>query len=304
MAPRLDGSIPPLTTFAAIGVVIGSAVLLGIGEGNSDLADGVEWTVWKLCGGLSVAIFLVIFGLGLRILRRPGDWGIDEAAERTRTYALVISAVLAGAFVWKALNWNYDADLDAINDVQSRTNSLLLVALVAAAPMVTAVWLAHEQCLRLGDKLPERPLGDNVRELLELWRLMVTCIAAFASGVVVALITSGALRATQLAAHPDDQDRFPASNVLFYGAFFAVMLTLLALPMVVTWRARARELVKVAHPLPADGLPTEDWAKGRARLEATLHLDRGLLANPLTALTIFTPLVTSLLAAFVPQLGG
>lgn len=298
------GSIPPLTTFASIVVVIGSAVLLGVGDGDSELANGVPWTVWKLCGGLAVGLFLTIFVLGVRILRDPGDWGIVEAQPRIRPYLLAIGVVLTAAFVWKALNWNYDPDLDAINDVQSRTNSLLLTALVAAAPMVTVVWLAHEECLRLREVMPGRSLGENVKHLLRLWRLLVTCIGAFAVGVVAALVTSGALRATQLAAHPDDVDRFPPSNVLFYGAFFAVLLTLLALPMVLTWRARARDLVSTAHPLPDDGLPTDAWASERDRLEKALHLDTGLFANPLTALTIFTPLVTSLLAAFIPQLGS
>lgn len=276
---------------------------MGVGEGESELADSVEWTVWKLCGGLAIGLFLGIFLLGVRILGKPDEWGIIEARPRTRPYLLAISGFLATAFVWKALDWNYDAELDAINDVQSRTNSLLLVALVAAAPMVTVVWLAHEESLNLREVMPDRSLADNVNHLLKLWRLLVTCIGAFAVGVVAALITSGALRATQLAAHPDDQGRFPASNVLLYGAFFAVMLTLLALPMVLTWRARARDLVRTTHPLPADGVPTDTWESERDRLEKTLHLDTGLFANPLTALTIFTPLVTSLLAAFIPQLG-
>lgn len=298
------GTVPPLTTLASFIVVIGSAVLLGVGEGDSDLANGVPWTVWKLCGGLAIGLFLTIFLLGLRILRDPADWGIVEARPRIRAYLTVITVALAAAFVWKALTWNYDAELDVIHDVQSRTNSLLLAGFVAAAPMVTIVWLAHEECLRLRVAMPGRSLADNVKHLLRLWRLLVTCIAAFAVGVVAALITSGALRATQLAAHPGDEDRFPATNVLFYGAFFAVMLTMLALPMVLAWRARARELVSAARPLPDDGIPTEAWTDDRDRLEKTLHLDTGLFANPLTALTIFTPLITSLLAAFIPQLGS
>jgi len=45
-------------------------------------------------------------------------------------------------------------------------------------------------------------------------------------------------------------------------------------------------------------------SSARARLEKLLHLDVPLLRNPLTALSVFTPLVTAALAAFIPQLGA
>ena len=39
-------------------------------------------------------------------------------------------------------------------------------------------------------------------------------------------------------------------------------------------------------------------------LESLLHLDVGVLKSPITALTVFTPLITAALAGFVPQLGS
>jgi hypothetical protein len=35
-----------------------------------------------------------------------------------------------------------------------------------------------------------------------------------------------------------------------------------------------------------------------------LHLDLSILRNPLTALTVLTPLLISALAAFLPQIAG
>lgn len=298
------GLAPPLTTLASFATILGTAVLLGTGEGDSELARSVPWTVWKLCGGVAVALFLVILGFGVRVLRRPEGWGLRTSTGQVVPYLLSIGVVLAAVFVWKSLNWNYDAELDPIPDVQTRTNALLFAAFCATAPLVTVVWLVHQECLRLRDAVADRPPHDTLAQLLRLWRLLITSLAAFAAGVATALITAGALRAAQLAAHPTEQDRFPATNVLFYGAFFALVLTTLALPMVVTWRARAYQLVNHMLPLPEDGLPTESWLADRSRLQKTLHLDTGIIANPLTALTVFTPLVTSLLAAFIPQLGG
>jgi hypothetical protein len=38
------------------------------------------------------------------------------------------------------------------------------------------------------------------------------------------------------------------------------------------------------------------------QLEQLLHVDVPLLRNPLTALSLFAPLLTSVLAVFIPQL--
>jgi hypothetical protein len=77
----------------------------------------------------------------------------------------------------------------------------------------------------------------------------------------------------------------------------------LNVPLVAAWRRCARRAVDQAYPLPLDGQPAEEWVAARTRLEALLHLDVSLLRNPLTALTILSPLLTSALAAFIPQLG-
>ena len=145
--------------------------------------------------------------------------------------------------------------------------------------------------------------GSASSRLLLLWRLLVTCVTAFAIAVVAAIVNSGALRASFLQAHPHRGTDFPPANVLFYGAFFAVVLSVITVPLVAAWRSSAFAVVERTHPLPPDGLPTEDWMAARARLEKLLHLDVPLLRNPLTALSVFVPLITAALAAFIPQLG-
>ncbi len=139
--------------------------------------------------------------------------------------------------------------------------------------------------------------------MLLLWRLLVTCVTAFAIAVVAAIVNSGALRASFLQAHPGRGAEFPPANVLFYGAFFAIVLSVITIPLVTAWRSCAFAMVDRTHPLPADGQPTEEWMSARTRLEKLLHLDVPLLRNPLTALSIFVPLITATLAAFIPQLG-
>lgn len=130
----------------------------------------------------------------------------------------------------------------------------------------------------------------------------------------MAIILTGALRIAWLAQVEswaaegktsaqvkDLQADFPASDVLVYGAFYAVLLVVIILPLVAAWRASAQEHVDSQYPL-GDKVD-KDWEEGRARVEKALHLDVGLIRNPLTALAVLTPLATAALATYLPQLG-
>jgi hypothetical protein len=204
-----------------------------------------------------------------------------------------------------------------------RTRAVLFTGMLTSIPWLALVWLAHAECHDLQDSLTGAakqpaariagtPAGQAVKQqslavvnarLLVLWRLLTACVTAFAVTVVAAIVNSGALRASFLAAHPARGSEFPPANVLFYGAFFAVILSVITIPLVATWRACAFSVVERSCPLPADGQPTEAWFTARTQLERLLHLDVPLLRNPLTALSIFVPLITAALAAFIPQLG-
>jgi hypothetical protein len=69
---------------------------------------------------------------------------------------------------------------------------------------------------------------------------------------------------------------------------------LITVPLIASWRSRALRLVETVAPTPSPE---------RTSLETQLQLNLPLLKNPLTALNVFAPLVTSVLAAFIPQLG-
>jgi hypothetical protein len=92
--------------------------------------------------------------------------------------------------------------------------------------------------------------------------------------------------------------------VLLYGAFFAVLLSAISIPLVTSWRSKARRLVEQTYPISSPTDVTEDVTNNRNRLDTVLHLDVGLIRNPLTALSVFTPLITAVLAAFIPELAG
>jgi hypothetical protein len=199
-----------------------------------------------------------------------------------------------------------------------RTGAAVVAGLIAGIPWLAIVWLGTAECNELKDvvlKLPEGGLlTDNapavaddyravIKQLLDLWKLLYKCALAFTVAVVAIIVSTGALRAAFLSTRPALAGQFPPANVLFYGAFYALVLLAITMPMAIAWRDRARQVVERTYPLPPDGQPTDAWVAARARLEHLLYLDLPVLRNPLTALNVFTPLITAALVAFIPQLG-
>ena len=185
--------------------------------------------------------------------------------------------------------------------------------MLAALPWLVLVWLVHAECREIGAAArravaadpPEdqHPLYDAAQRLLALWDLLVRCVLAFLVFVVAAVTTSGALRALFVDALPERSDEFPPSAVLLYGMVFALVLLVISIPMIASWRAKASYIAQRLGPVPTDLVVTEGWLEQQARTAALLHLDVPLLRSPLTLLAALTPIVTSLVATFLPLLG-
>jgi hypothetical protein len=322
---RRRPSSPPLVTIVSIALILIAMWLLRFRSSDgSHVSDrfvaGVPWFAWTAVAGLSLAVFAVSFAIGLRaILWPPEALGLDSmpVARRYRYLAVAFLLVAAIAVAMFAGTGAPPAVASMpVSHILLRTRGVVLVGFAATIPWLALVWLAHAICSELpvraatgtvvsdetGTVVAEDDTGAVISRLQRLWRLMTQCITAAAISVVVAIVTAGALRAAFLAYAPSRGDDFPASNVLLYGAFFAVLQAAIGLPLVISWRGRARELVERTYPLPAGGRPTETWWDDRRRLETLLHLNIPLLRNPLAALSIFAPLVTSALAVFIPQL--
>jgi hypothetical protein len=320
-------SSPPVVTLAALGGLFGAAFALGISASTGSaesrkLVASASWVAWLLIGAIALVIFVALFLLAVRVLRRGPEWGLAGSGRRTRNYLIVAAATVAVIAAVILLSGG-EPDIP-VRGLAFRARAVLLGGLVASIPWLALVWLAHAECRDVQDMLGS-PASDStapaagqsagrasahglpaqfIPRLLLLWKLLVSCVTAFAVVVAAAIVNSGALRVAFITAHPARSDQFPPSYVLLYGAFFAVLLSVITVPLVASWRSCAFTVVEQAHPLPADGLPGEDWFSGRARLEKLLHLDVPLLRNPLTALSVFAPLVTAALAAFIPQLGA
>lgn len=297
-----------MITIVVLGLFVVVAAILGLSASTGSRASAAEtasvsWLAWRVVGALAIVVFVMLFAFALRILRNAADWGLMAPGRRGRTYLLAAVLVVGAVGVVIALAGG-EPDIP-VRLLALRARTVLVTGMVAMVPWLALVWLAHAECGDLADALRVSRLPALLSaRLLLLWKLLVACVSAFAVAVVAAIVNSGALRASFLAAHPHRGSAFPASNVLLYGAFFALILSLITIPLVAAWRSCAFEVVERAYPLPPDGLPTDEWLSSRSRLEKLLHLDVPLLRNPLTALSVFLPLVTATLAAFVPQLGA
>ncbi|MEU4194777.1 hypothetical protein AB0E69_22950 [Kribbella sp. NPDC026611] len=319
---------PPVLSIAVIGLAGGVAALIGVDAANgtaesAKLVSGVPWTVWRAVAGMSFVLFVLLTVQAIRILQHPYSWGFYPLAGRTLRYLLAAAAGCGGALIYQQAFPAAMPELPVRNQ-DLRMHLLFWAALVATAPWLTIVWLAHAECRDLAT-LRRRPsiaeareyalaMDDRTRDpelvnqaivqVQKLWQLLKMCSGAFALGVVAAVASAGALRGAFVDTYPDRAHEFPPANVLLYGVLFTLGLAVIAVPLAVAWRNRAAQLLDHACPLPADGQPTQEWEQEARRVATLLHLDLPYVRNPLYLLAVGTPLLVSALAAFLPILAN
>ncbi|MEJ1110876.1 MULTISPECIES: hypothetical protein [unclassified Kribbella] len=305
------------------------AVAAGLGadastgaQASDAFVESAAWDVWRLVAATASVLFLALLLTAVHVLRNANEWGVTGSELKLwphlafgilGTAVLILGRIVVGGGTPEL----------PVKALEVRVGAVLTTSLLAGIPWVVLVWLAHETCHLLQQRIEELPSippvlesssksrskdmkpsrRDVIEQLLRLWRLIELCVGAFALGVVAAIVTASLLRAAFLEAYPARDDEFPTVNVIYYGVLFAAIASLVNLPLIVVWRRSARTMVDHTFPLPPDGQPTEEWVAARTRLEALLHLDVSLLRNPLTAFTILSPLLTSALGAFVPLVG-
>lgn len=296
------------------------ALILALGWGAADDTDvsrtyvnGVGWLAWRTTAALAIAAFLLLFGKGVRFLVYRHEYDLPASSERVRAYGVVAALAIATAISVSAFGtepWRLQIP---VTHIAWRTRAVLYIGLASTVPWFVITWLCHDRC-RPQQQRPWNSADKLTFDQLErLWDVLVYCLRTFAIGVTSAMLTTGALRFAFLEAQPQcdpgykgqrpcTQD-FPAVDVLLFGAAFAIAGSAVALPLILSWRGEAASWVEQQAGPPPEP-PTEDWLADRNRLAAMLHLNTPILREPLTLLGILTPLVTSLLAAFLPQLGG
>jgi len=116
-------------------------------------------------------------------------------------------------------------------------------------------------------------------------------------------LTSDQIAALRAAIHaaglPVSRYPFPATWLLFLGAYFTAVLALIAVPAFISWRSLAMAYVARIYAVPADGRLPENWAAGRSGLKRLLHVERVPIEVAANLLGLLAPLLTAILGSFV-----
>lgn len=159
--------------------------------------------------------------------------------------------------------------------------------LVALAALV-GMWLVEAAIER-------RRSGQLMKELVEylglrddLRRFLDTAAAVIGA----ATLSTGALRGVVVAEVPGAE--FPPEYVLYYGAFFSVLLALAYAPALLACRVAGRQLADTLLPLPETKPESwTDWYTNRGALEALMELDVATSKGVRTGLAVAAPFVGS-----------
>lgn len=294
-----------LATFLLILALSGAVVLWAESTADtaaeSAFAGSQGYRVWTLVIGASLAAWVWLAVAGFAAVRGL----MNDRPKRSIARDIVAFVLLIGVAV-VLLQVVLQGDRPVRVPVEGhRALILTLTAAGAAAiaPWLISMWIVQEQVSSLRHELKRWDRDANrasaVRRLLEMWTSVERSILAVAVLVSTVVLNTGALRAALVPAVLTNE-QFPSTDVLLYGAFFAVLLAVAVVPLVLTWRNTAAQLVNDTVGEPPNGEPDEQWIKRRERMEALLHLDVGMLRSPITALSILSPLLTAAATAFVP----
>jgi hypothetical protein len=296
---------PQLQTLVFLLIAAAIYYLLNVGTGTTPLASTEQWNVWRIVAAIGATLAIGVSIMGVRqFWDLTGSLAFGRRAGAKRFTFLLFALVFVGLILlFLGLATSSMGRVWPIPGMTARLYVVIVIVGLATVPWVALTWAVHYGANTSGPEV-------GLSRLVTLWTRLTNCIFAFACFVVVALVQTGALRSVWQA-QPDltqaQKDQFTTTDVLMYGGFLAVMMAALAIPLLAAWQGKAKAFVNDKFPFedfPYEQQANQGWAGARETLEKALHLNVSVLANPLTALSIFTPLIASLLAAFLPELGS
>jgi hypothetical protein len=320
---------PALTSIAfALGTLAAWCVLhtaTGAGADTDDtFVETPQFQAWVAIAAIAAVAFVDTFLAGARELRDErlrGSRSTPESPGSSRSAVAYAGLYLlfAGIIVAILIAGGRGGPDVPVAYWRVVGPALLLLGVAGAGPWVVLVWASHSLLSQYRDQLANLPRpatstypepGGDGRSTAAMDELMNGLFAirgdiAATVGRLLVLITgavllSGALRTALV---PDEMSatEFPAAAVLVYGAFFTVALSLAVIPLMLSWRRTAVQLVDHAYPRSVSA--TADHMAARDRLVTVLDLDGSLFRSPIAVSTIAAPLITSLLAVVIPELG-
>jgi hypothetical protein len=145
--------------------------------------------------------------------------------------------------------------------------------------------------------------GAQVALLVRLRQLLQRLLAAVGSLVALSTLATGAVLALQrsVSAEPGGAGQQAPQSVLIFGALGSLLVAAFYAPAATALQRRGRRLCDALFPLEEadEASAVLSLADGRGKLEQLLGLDRGVVADLQTGLTILGPLLASAAATFL-----
>ena len=146
--------------------------------------------------------------------------------------------------------------------------------------------------------------GELVATLVALRQLLQRLLTAVGSLVALSTLATGAGVALQRSQLPGSSQgaaaELPPQFVLVFGGAGSLLVALFYVPAATALQRRGQELRDALFPLDKADEPSTilSLAEDRHKLEQLLGMDRGVVANLQTGLTILGPLLASAAATF------
>lgn len=145
-------------------------------------------------------------------------------------------------------------------------------------------------------------LHDTVGSLVEQRRSLILFLGVAAFIVVLAVVTSAALRQALLA-HGRD---LPPITLLLYGAYFSALIAVLFVPSYLAQQEAARTVVDKLVPISDTTFPKfpeHGWFERQSDLQAFLGLDVSVVGAFSAAFAVLTPVASAALATYLQDSG-
>jgi hypothetical protein len=270
-------------------VLVTAAVLLfdwKASPASEDFVKNTRFLIWAvlLCAQTSLWAVLAV-PLWTSLHRLYSDYGAGPGVVRRIALSTAVLIVLVVGFVFF-----YSPAVPDYPLAHHRAKGLVLttVGFVITLLALVGIWLVGEASARLASA----DGGKAVPEYLVLRGELRRFLTAAAAIIGAATLSTGALRSAILANVHDAS--FPSEYVLYYGAYFSLLLALAYAPAYLTFREVGRDLVNTLLPLPRDGPDSwSDWYANRRALEGLLELDVATSKGLQTGLAIAAPFVGS-----------
>ena len=179
----------------------------------------------------------------------------------------------------------------------------MVLGWIAATPWLLLLWITDERVRWLRTYLFSNGGANRVlapiRELDAVWQAIER--ASLALGLVLStlVINTALMRNVSIEAGVAPAS-FSQWEVIGYGVFFMVILAAILIPVLIGWRDAGFDLVSLAVPDTASGIPDEAGAAARERLVVRIGIERSYVRHPIPILGVLSPFLTAFATSLIP----